>query len=170
MERGSEFWRFSLSFYRINGVPPSCIALQDLHGLDVNIMLFALWLASKGRAISALDIQQADELVRDWRVESVVALRSVRRYLRDPPPAFAGDAVVALRDRIKAAELESERLQQEALFALRPPEAWGRAEEPLRAAELNLDACAQNIGSVFDDGSRQALLGAFHALVAARAP
>ncbi len=170
MERGSEFWRFSLSLYRMDGVPPSCIALQDRHGLDVNIMLFALWLASKGRAISAPDMQQADGLVRDWRVESVVALRGVRRFLRDPPPPFAGEAAHALRDKIKSAELESERLQQEALFAMRPPEAWGRTEEPLKAAELNLDACAQSIGAVFDDGARRALLDAFHALVAARTP
>ena len=42
MERGSDFWRFSLSLYRMDGVPPACIALQDGHGLDVNIMLFAL--------------------------------------------------------------------------------------------------------------------------------
>jgi uncharacterized protein (TIGR02444 family) len=50
MDKGSDFWRFSLSFYRTQDVPAACISLQDRHGLDVNIMLFALWLASMGRA------------------------------------------------------------------------------------------------------------------------
>ncbi len=170
MDRGSDFWRFSLTFYRMDAVPAACIALQDRHGLDVNIMLFGLWLASKGRAVSARDVQEADEIVSGWRSDVVVALRSVRRYLREPAPAFAGDAASALRDKIKAAELESERLQQEALFALRPAEAWGEAKAPPIAAEFNLDACAQSIDAVFEVDARQALIDAFHALLAARAP
>ncbi len=75
-----------------------------------------------------------------------------------------------MRDKVKAAELESERLQQEALFALRPHDAWGRVEVSSIAAELNLDACAQSIGAVFEHDARKALLDAFHALIGARAP
>jgi uncharacterized protein (TIGR02444 family) len=170
MDKGSDFWRFSLSFYRTQDVPAACISLQDRHGLDVNIMLFALWLASMGRAVSSRDLQDADEVVRGWRAEAVVALRGVRRYLREPAAAFAGEAASALRDKVKAAELESERLQQEALFALRPHDAWGRAEVSSIASELNLDACAQSIGAVFEHDARKALLDAFHALIGARAP
>ncbi len=170
MKRGSEFWQFSLSLYRTAGVPGACIALQDKHGLDVNIMLFALWLASRQRAVSSGDLMQADELVREWRAEAVVALRGVRRFLRQPPAAFSGEAAIALRDKVKSAELECERLQQEALFALRAADDWGRAEAPLIAAELNLDACAQSVGAVFEHGARRALLDAYHALVAERAP
>lgn len=170
MDRGSEFWRFSLSLYRMDGVPAACIELQDKHGLDVNIMLFALWLASRERAVSSADLTQADELVRQWRSQAVVALRGVRRFLREPPNGFAGEAAAALRDKVKAAELECERLQQEALFAARSVHDWGRAEAPWVAAELNLDACAQCLGAIFDPGARQALLGAYRSLIATHAP
>lgn len=165
MERGSEFWRFSLSLYRMEGVGAACVALQDGHGLDVNILLFALWLGSEGRAVSADELGEADAAVREWRAEAVVALRAVRRFLRTPPAAIDGQGAVALRDKVKAVELESERLQQEALYALRPAPAWGRAEAPLRAGGLNMDACAESIGASFEGGPREAILRAYEKLV-----
>lgn len=169
VDSGSDFWRFSLLLYRRAGVPPACIALQDGHGLDVNIMLFALWLASKGRAIEATDLALADAAVSGWRRDAVIALRGVRRYLREPPSAIDLGAAASLRDRVKAVELESERLQQEALFALRPSGEWGRPEEPARAAARNMDACAVLIGARFEDAPRAAILEAFRALLADRA-
>lgn len=166
MERGSEFWRFSLSLYRMEGVPPSCIVLQDGHGLDVNLMLFALWLASKGRALPSEELRDADSAVREWRSQAVVALRGVRRYLRNSSAAFDATACAALRERIKAVELEAERLQQEALFALRSVDDWGRPETPERAGEINMDACAAAIGATFEAGPRDEILKAYRALIA----
>ena len=168
VENGSDFWRFSLSLYRMEGVPPACIALQDGHGLDVNLMLFALWLASQGRSIAAAEMTEADEAVGAWRSEAVVALRGVRRFLREPPAALDSRAAAALRERIKAVELESERLQQEALFALRPAAEWGVACAPDRAGALNMDACALSIGATFADAPRTAILAAYEALLARR--
>ena len=166
MERGSDFWRFSLSLYRMDGVPPACIALQDGHGLDVNIMLFALWLGSRGRALEPAELTEADAAVREWRADAVVALRAVRRFLRTPPEAVDAAGAAALRERVKAVELELERLQQEALFALRPAQAWGRSQEPMLAGAINMDSCAQSIGAVFEEGPRDAILRAYRALVA----
>lgn len=169
MERGSDFWRFSLSLYRMEGVPAACIALQDGHGLDVNIMLFGLWLGSRGRALEAADLVEADEAVRQWRIEAVVALRAVRRFLRTPPGAIDASAAAALRDRVKGVELEAERLQQESLYALRPVAAWGVALEPLQAGAANMEACAQSIGATFEAEPREAILSAYRELVM-RAP
>jgi uncharacterized protein (TIGR02444 family) len=166
VETGSDFWRFSLAIYRMDGVPPACLALQDGHGLDVNLMLFALWLASQGRALSPDDISDADSAVMEWRSEAVVALRRVRRYLRSPPDAFDAKATSALRDRIKAVELEAERLQQEALFALRPVSSWGRVELPEPAGAFNMEACAGCLGATFDPGPRDAILNAYRTLIA----
>ncbi|MFN3890730.1 MAG: TIGR02444 family protein [Beijerinckiaceae bacterium] len=165
MESGSDFWRFSLSIYRMDGVPPACLALQDGHGLDVNLMLFSLWLASNGRAVSAGELREADDAVSEWRENAVVALRGVRRYLRSPPAAFDASFAAALRDRIKSVELESERLQQEALFALRAPDAWGRAETPHAAGPINMDACAESMGAAFENAPRQTILDAYRLLI-----
>jgi uncharacterized protein (TIGR02444 family) len=168
VERGSEFWRFSLTVYRMDGVPAACLSLQDRFGVDVNLMLFALWLASSGRAVSADDMRDADLAVADWRAQSVVALRGVRRYLRSPPAGFDSSAVDALRERIKAVELEAERLQQEALFALRPVAEWGRPESPDRAGEWNMRAYEASIGATFDSSARHVLLDAYQAAVGQR--
>jgi uncharacterized protein (TIGR02444 family) len=166
MERGSEFWRFSLSLYRMENVAPSCISLQDGCGLDVNMMLFALWLGSKGRALAAQDLRDADAAVKEWRTQAVIALRGVRRFLREPPASFNADLVAALRDKVKAVELESERLQQESLFALRPVEGWGRPEAPERAGEINMNACADSISARFEAAPRNAILQAYCSLIA----
>ena len=46
----NDLWRFSQDFYRLPGVASALIALQDRAGLDVNLMLFALWLGVTGRS------------------------------------------------------------------------------------------------------------------------
>lgn len=164
MSATSPFWRFSLSLYGRPGVGPACVALQDAHGLDVNVLLFALWLADEGRRVDAAEVAAADAAVRDWRLQAVVPLRAVRRFLKEPPPALDAAAVAALRDRVKAVELESERLQQEALYALRPLAAWGVADARAACAGHNMDACAQAFGAVFAPEPRAAILAAFQAL------
>jgi uncharacterized protein (TIGR02444 family) len=32
------FWEFSLAFYAEPGVAPACLAMQDLEGVDVNLV------------------------------------------------------------------------------------------------------------------------------------
>ena len=73
-------------------------------------------------------------------------------------------AAAALRDKVKAVELESERLQQEALFGLKPAANWGEACDPADAAARNINACAAMLKVVFPDAPRQALLEAFESL------
>ncbi len=168
-DTASPFWMFSLAIYRSAGVPGACIALQDGQGVDVNLLLFGLWLASEGRALSEGDLREADEQVADWRANAVVPLRGVRRLLREPPAVVAGEAASALRDKVKAAELEAERLQQEALFALRPIEAWGWPSDPASAGAVNIDACAAMLGVTFQPAPRAAILAAFNAFLARHA-
>ena len=47
------FWDFSLEAYARPGVAPACLDLQERHGADVNLLLFACWLSASGRG--ALD-------------------------------------------------------------------------------------------------------------------
>ena len=80
----SPFWTFSLALYRTPGVPAACIVLQDECGVDVNVLLFALWLAKEGRALRSDDLAEADLAISAWRNEAVRPLRAVRRFLRFP--------------------------------------------------------------------------------------
>ena len=109
------FWRFSLNFYRQPGVAEACITLQDDCGVDVNLMLFLLWLAASGRQLSAEHIKQLDQAVRGWRELTIIPIRETRRKLKGAPTLVAADKQEALRTKIKTIELEAERLQQEAL-------------------------------------------------------
>jgi uncharacterized protein (TIGR02444 family) len=166
--QGSPFWRFSLALYRTPGVPDACLDVQDSCGADVNVLLFALWLASEGRVLSDAELAGADAAVAPWREEVVRSLRGARRALRAAPAAFDAGGAAALRDQVKKVELESERLQQEALFALKPAAAWGAPADPLAAAARNLDACERLLGARFAAAARDALTEAFGALMAQR--
>src|SRR5436190_23673840 len=68
------FWRFSLHFYRQAGVAEACIALQDECGVDVNLLLFLLWLAAGRRQLSAANVKDLDAAVGDWRQLTIVPI------------------------------------------------------------------------------------------------
>src|SRR5215475_3076970 len=125
--QGSPFWRFSLRFYRQAGVADACIALQEQAAVDVNLLLFLLWQATLKRAFTAAEVAALEGKIGPWREATVVPLRAVRRALKSPPALVEAATAEAFRTRIKAVELEAERLQQEAMFALARPAALGRA-------------------------------------------
>ena len=120
---GSPFWRFSLRLYRAPGVAEACITLQEESGADVNLLLFLLSHGVQQRRLSADEVAQLDQKIAPWRERAVIPLRAIRRALKAPalkaPQGLveAGTAE-AFRTRIKAVELEAERLQQEAMYDL----------------------------------------------------
>ncbi|MDX1735786.1 MAG: TIGR02444 family protein, partial [Halioglobus sp.] len=81
-------------------------------GLDVNTLLYAAWLASMGLDLSREHLQQVEAAVDDWRARVVRPLRELRVSLRDFEPALA------LREELKALELQAERGQQDIMYAL----------------------------------------------------
>ena len=135
--QGSPFWRFSLQFYRLPDVADACIALQEESGVDVNLLLLLLWQSTRRRTLSAADVAALEEKIAGWRDATVVPLRAVRRILKSPPGLVAPQAAEAFRNRIKAVELEAERLQQEAMYALAQAGALGEeapsTEQAVRA-------------------------------------
>ncbi|MBP2230680.1 uncharacterized protein (TIGR02444 family) [Azospirillum agricola] len=104
------FWDFSLAVYGRPGVPAACLALQDGRGVDVNLLLFAAWAGMDcAAALSPAALERIDAAVADWRREVVRPLRAVRRRVK-----AEDDGLYA---RMKAVELEAERIQQDRLFA-----------------------------------------------------
>src|SRR5262245_38373626 len=141
--QGSPFWRFSLQFYRQPGVADACITLQEESGVDVNLLLFLLWHAARQRAFAASDIAALEAKIGAWREATVVPLRAVRRALKSPPALIEPGTAEAFRTRIKAVELEAERLQQEAMYALAQASLLGRAApSATEAARANVAAYA----------------------------
>jgi uncharacterized protein (TIGR02444 family) len=159
--QGSPFWRFSLRFYRQPKVADACIALQEEAGVDVNLLLFLLWHASLGQALSATDVEALEGRIAPWREATVIPLRGVRRALKSPPQLVVGAAAESFRTKIKAVELEAERLQQEAMFALVSASPLGRkAASPQDAARGNIAAYEAMCRAEFPNSAIETLLTA----------
>lgn len=124
-------WAFSLEVYSRPDVPPACLALQDRLGLDVNVLLLALFFAGRaGAALTPETIAAADAEISPWREGVVVALRRVRVLLKDGPTGVARPVALDFREGIKARELLAEQIEQAALagwFACRVEAGAGAA-------------------------------------------
>lgn len=155
------FWRFSLHFYRQNGVSDACIALQDGLGIDVNLLLFLFWLAADRQLLSANDVKQLDDKVRDWRNLTIVPIRDTRRKLKAAATLVEPGKQEAFRNKVKAIELDAERLQQEALYAFTRTGPLGKPSEPPAAARANVAAYERVLGVSFPKASLDCLLAAF---------
>jgi uncharacterized protein (TIGR02444 family) len=158
--QGSPFWRFSLRIYRQPGVADACIALQDECGVDVNVLLFFLWLAADKKLIPARNARAVCEQAALWHDDVVVPLRTLRRKLKGGSPLVAHGTAEVFRTRIKAVELEAERLQQEALFALTPNLEVEPAESVEAAARANILAYEQAAARAFTPGAVEILIAA----------
>jgi uncharacterized protein (TIGR02444 family) len=158
--QGSPFWRFSLRFYRQQGVADACIALQEQSGVDVNLLLYLLWHAQHGRMFLSDEVETIERRVAPWRESTVVPLRVVRRTLKTPPALLDAMAAEAFRTRIKAVELEAERLQQEAMYALAAP-SGALSASPAAAARANIAAYEKICVRPFAQPAVETLLSQF---------
>ena len=144
------FWQFSLSVYGSEGVAPACLALQDKHGLDVNMLLFACWAGFCGHRFSEDELVRVCREAKAWKEAVVQPLRSVRRWIKAQDPEALPKGAMALRDGIKLQELHAEALQQHylhALMPLMPPEP--ECEESTEAATPIKASPLQPLGDLF---------------------
>lgn len=135
-QRDNEFWTFSLALYAAPDVAAECLSLQDRYGVDVNLLLFFTWLgASRRKSLSASEVEQVRGRVAHWHATVVRPLRAVRRDLKEA----RADSSQALRDRVKALELEAEQIEQAMLFEF-ASETWPAPgdDDPRDAACRNL--------------------------------
>lgn len=158
----SPFWRFSLGFYRRPGVSEACIALQDDCGADVNVVLLLLWLASTERRVALAEVQAVCAKATPWRDDVVAPLRAVRRKLKEGSSLVERGTAELFRTKIKAIELESERLQQEGLFALASALPTQPAP-PVEAARAGIAIYEQVLGRAFSPNAVDVLVSALAA-------
>jgi uncharacterized protein (TIGR02444 family) len=98
-----------------------CLELQDQHGQNVPLLLWAAWARSNDRALAA----RAAGLARAWESAAIGPLRAARRGLRLPTPPVPDPAREALRAQVQAAELDAERILLETLETLGSPQSAG---------------------------------------------
>jgi uncharacterized protein (TIGR02444 family) len=101
----NEFWDFSVRLYGKPDVADACLALQDRHGVNVNVVLLCCWLSFSGRDTFADgELAQALATVSEWRDNVVLPLRTARRFLK----GSVGTAERHLADNIRRVVAETE--------------------------------------------------------------
>lgn len=139
------FWDFSLAVYMTEGVGPACIALQERHQIDVNILMFLLWLASTGRgAINDADLAAIMTAAGPWHRAVVRRLRQVRTRMKGGFPPAPDALAETLRKRIGKIEVDCEHVEQLVLAA-----AVDRSADSGRSAAQRAADAAASINLYF---------------------
>ncbi|TSD80086.1 TIGR02444 family protein [Pseudomonas sp. KBS0710] len=143
----ADLWSFALSIYARPGCEAACLRLQE-QGADVCLLLCGAWLERRSVALEPGRIEALQQLARPWQQAVVEPLRQIRRQWRTM--AQQDVPLAALRERVKALELEAERELLARLEVL--TQAWPTGEESqpkwleglaTEAANLDHDALQQ---------------------------
>lgn len=123
-------WDWALNAYGQDGVPEACLTLQDAHGQNTSLLLWAVWAETADPVLLA----RAADVAHRWDDLTLNPIRAVRRALK---PAFEGVAVSAregLREDVKAVELRAERVLMETFEAMTKGQGGAHALAALEAA------------------------------------
>ena len=63
LQYDNEFWRFSLAVYGQDDVAQECLQLQQVGGIDINLLLFCAWLGTRAIVLSAVEIDLPCQIV-----------------------------------------------------------------------------------------------------------
>ncbi len=138
----ADLWSFALSTYARPGCEAACLRLQA-QGADVCLLLCGAWLEQRGVAPTAERMQALKQIAEPWQAEVVEPLRQVRIAWR--AMAQQDLPLATLRERVKALELEAERVLLSRLEALAQVWPTGRVVdqegwlEGLATGAANLD-------------------------------
>ena len=131
----SDLWTWAVAAYEAPGVAEACLSLQDHNEQNVPLLLWAAWVAVTGRRPDEETIEAACDAARAYDTVVVAPLRAVRRTLKAPIPDVDNDHREALRQQVKALELDAERRLMLELEDLTPP--------PSGAARRAIDGLAE---------------------------
>lgn len=123
---------WSLTIWAADGVAEACLELQDSAGQNIPLLLWAAWCAAEGRVPDEDALEAAGDTARAWQETAIAPLRAVRRALKSRAPDLDDADREAVREQVKAVELEAELRLLAALEALAPAPA-GPSRPPLDA-------------------------------------
>ncbi len=108
-----DFWDFSIRIYARPEVAEACLGLQDRHGLDVNVVLFCLWLGASGRGpLVGPELDQVLSGVADWHARTVRHLRALRKWLKGDLGAVPRGLGDRFRNAVAGLEIDAEHIEQ----------------------------------------------------------
>jgi len=142
----SDLWGFSLDLYTRLGIEQACLELQA-EGANVCLLLGAAWLGQLGVACNGDRLARLRDMGEPWHDEVIRPLRHLRQGWREA--ARLDPELEALRDQVKALELEAERQLLERIELLAQDwqaegaddlTAWLEGVAPLAAREKHRGA------------------------------
>jgi len=130
-------WDFVTRLYAAPGVAPSCLDLQERHGIDVTFMLFCLWHGSVNAKPLDGHMPALAAAAREWHETVVLPLRAARHRLKAETGTSQKPETEALYRKVLAAEIDCEHaellmLAERADALAGPPD---RAGSPAATAE-----------------------------------
>ncbi|MGY2377140.1 TIGR02444 family protein [Pseudomonas sp. SDO524_S393] len=120
----ADLWSFALSTYTRPGCEAACLQWQA-QGADVCLLLCGAWLEQRRVATTPERIQALEQIAGPWQAHVVEPLRQLRKQWR--AEAQQDEQLAALREGVKALELDAERQLLERLEALALD--WPTAEQ-----------------------------------------
>ena len=158
----SREWDYALRVYARPPVAEACLLLQERVGVDVVVMLHAMYLFSqKGIALDSQALAVAEARVRAWRTTVTAPLRSLRASLKTGFDGLPAAAVEDTRLKIKAAELSAEFAAFAALAEWTWDPGFGTAQSADGAALLTdiarMYADAERAGNCREPAVRDAI-------------
>lgn len=118
-------WDFSLAYYARTGVAEACLRLQDEQGVNVNLLLWCMWLEKCGWELDTARLRAAQKHIHAWDEHYVVPLRHLRRRMK-AEYGVADRGIEDVREQIKQAELLAEKQLQTWLET--ETQTWPRTE------------------------------------------
>lgn len=143
----TDLWSFAVALYGRPGVEAASLRLQEA-GTDVCLLLCAAWLGHQGVAWQAERLQQLRQLAGPWQADVVTPLRRLRQQWRGA--ALGDEALAALREQLKALELDAERRLLARLEDLTQPWPRGVAKHLPEWLERALPASARRQHDALD--------------------
>jgi uncharacterized protein (TIGR02444 family) len=106
----NSLWEFAVTIYAREGVANACLRAQDQAGCDVNLLLYAAWLAGQHCELVDGHLRELDATLLPWRSRVIEPLRQLRRDWKGIEDAQA------LRESVKQMELLAEQREIELIW------------------------------------------------------
>ena len=135
----NDFWGYSLAVYQSDKIQTLCLQLQDEIDADVNLILFAAWLAKQKIHFTSVRVRQACEKTTQWQEGVIKPLRSVRLKVK----AISNQK--SFYEKIKSVELAAEFESQLRLYLL---SSYWQAEKNTINVANNLNNYILSLGKV----------------------
>ncbi|MBX2808363.1 MAG: TIGR02444 family protein [Cellvibrionaceae bacterium] len=111
-------WHFSCEYYQQADIEQLCLQLQDDYGMDIPLLFFCVWSGYYFGELTDKTVQQAQCLTESYEAVCIQPLRRVRRQMKSQQYDGLAASWEPVRQQVKVAELNAERLLLEHLQRL----------------------------------------------------